>query len=122
MEKHRCERVVYKADGMRFPRPKQCKRDGVNFEDGKHWCTQHTPSVKKAKEDAAYRQRMEQYKQDNARQAHRNAALAACANIPNPAAIPGAVEVLKEVYAGKLAGERARAHASQALRDMGVDL
>ncbi len=42
------------------------------------------------------------------------------ATIPNPAGIPGAVEVLSAIYSGELGGERARAKASQALRDLGI--
>ena len=32
----------------------RCTRKGVNHEDGRDWCKQHTPSLAKAKRDAAY--------------------------------------------------------------------
>lgn len=122
---HRCERVVYKADGMRFPRPKQCKRDGVNFEDGKLWCTQHTPSIKKAKEDKEHKQYMEQRRRDNERMVHNNAAIAACADIPNPAGIPGAVEFIHIIANFGANGSKAVQAwvdaASKALRAMGLE-
>ena len=46
-EKHQCSKEIW-----RDYREGRCSRNGVNFEDGKWWCRQHTPSIlKKKRED-----------------------------------------------------------------------
>ena len=130
MEKHRCSESV--MDGYRL-RP--CSRNGKYCQDGKWWCRAHLPSV--IDERAAESQR--KWEADMAKRQHDHDSIAACADIPNPAAIPGAVEALLSIKnARDYRAETGNIHpditaryecfddwaadtADQALRDMGVE-
>lgn len=64
-----------------------------------------------------------------AKEKHDNAAIAACADIPHPEGIPGAVEALRRVARScgwvetvdRMTVEEQRATLEQALRDMGIE-
>ena len=46
-EAHQCEKMI--TDGWHSH---SCSRKGINFEDDKWWCKQHTPSIIKARNEA----------------------------------------------------------------------
>lgn len=64
-----CE-AVKKTDGYRND---YCSRKAVNVEDGRGWCTQHTPSLVKARQD----ERSRKWQADwDAKLAHKDASKA----------------------------------------------
>lgn len=93
---NRCSETMVPTPGLRF-HYHRCTRDGVVRREGKWYCWQHDPFRKKKELDRKRAEADRAYEQRVALHRRQNACVAACEGLANPAALPEAIAVLREL-------------------------